>query len=54
MTSGNTLRIDAGTTDTPNPAATRLSIELICGAACCPMIGLKPAFLHADTMASAE
>ena len=42
----------AGTTETPRPAATRVSTELIWGGACRPMIGLKPARRHAATICS--
>ena len=46
-----TRRIDAGTIDTPSPAATRLSVEGSRGASCATT-GANPAPRHAATMAS--
>src|SRR6266850_3699759 len=42
MPSARICSIECGTIDIPNPAATRCTIEEICGASC-PRIGLNPA-----------
>ena len=42
MPSARICSIECGTIDIPNPAATKYTIEAICGASC-PRIGLNPA-----------